>query len=148
VAPSRPWGWELQELSLRMTGQNLFSGRHLFWDDLGAAISARPWFGYGAGATAEAITGYSWSSHNLYLQTALQTGVVGLGLLVFFLWTIWAQFRPGYTDIGARVAASFFAGVLVHQVFEVSLTQNNIATGFLAWIIVSIGLSRSKWDQR
>lgn len=142
IAPSHAWGMRLQELSVALTGQNLFSGRHLFWDDLWTAIAARPWLGYGAGVTAESVTGYRWSSHNLYLQTALQTGAVGLAALVLFLWSVWAQFRRGRADIGVRIAASCFAGILVHQVFEISLTQNNLATGYLVWLVVAIGIAR------
>ena len=33
--------------------------------------------------------------------------------------------------------------MLLHQAFAVSLTQNNLALGVIAWLILSIGVSRS-----
>jgi O-antigen ligase len=143
IAPSQSWGWRLQALSVQLTGQNLFSGRQLFWDDLWSAILERPWLGHGAGATAEAITGLAWSAHNWYIQTALQVGFVGLALLLLFLWAVWSRLRSGRDDVATRLAAAYFAGLLIHQVFETSLTQANLATGFILWLIVAIGLSRA-----
>lgn len=141
VAPSYAWGWQLNELTIEITGKNLFSGRQLFWGDLTKAVIERPWLGHGAGAIAETFTGYSWSAHNLYLQTALQVGLVGLGALTLLLWVMWAQLWRGRRSFAVRLAAAYFLGILVHQVFEVSLTQNNLANGFLIWFIMAVALS-------
>lgn len=143
IAPNYAWGWQVHELTVEYTGKNLFSGRHLFWQDLASAIAQRPWFGYGAGAVAESFTGYAWSAHNLYMQTALQVGVVGLAALVALLWFIWSQLWRGRDTVFVQLAAAYFLGVLVHQTFEVSLTQNNLANGFLIWLILAVGLSHS-----
>lgn len=141
--PDTVWGQQLQYLSVEYTGQNFFSGRQLFWGDLEQAIRERPWFGHGAGSIAESFTGYSWSSHNLYLQTSLQVGILGLASLVFMLWNIWGQMWQGRHAIGVRLSAAFLVGILVHQVFEVSLTQNNLANGFMIWLVLAIGLNLS-----
>lgn len=147
LAPNYAWGRQLQELSVQYTGQNFFSGRQLFWGDLERAIMARPWFGYGAGSVAESFTGYTWSSHNLYLQTALQVGFVGLAALIFLLWVLWAQLWQGRRSKAVRLSSAYFLGILIHQVFEVSLTQNSLANGFLIWFILAVGLSHS-WRLR
>jgi len=144
AAPNHSWGWQLQELSLRYTGKGFFSGRHRYWDDLAAAIEARPWFGYGAGTVAETFTGLDKSAHNLYLQTSLQVGMLGLGALLLLLWVVWGQLWPGRKSILVRLSAAFFLGILTHQIFEVSLTQTNLATGFLVWLILAIGLSQAR----
>jgi O-antigen ligase len=146
VAPKHEWGWQLQELSLRYTGKGFFSGRHRFWDELVVAIEARPWFGYGAGAVAETFTGFYWSAHNLYLQTSLQVGVLGLGALLLMLWVVWGQLWPGRESIYVRLSVAFFLGILTHQIFEISLTQNNLATGFVIWLILAIGLSQARFS--
>jgi O-antigen ligase len=143
IAPNYAWGLRLQELSLAYTGKNLFSGRQRFWGELVSTIELQPWFGYGAGAIAQTFTGFDWSAHNLYFQVLLQVGVIGLGGLILMLWGIWREFWQGRHNKIVRLSASYFLSILVHQVFEVSLTQNSLANGFLIWLIIAIGLSYS-----
>ncbi|HZJ09589.1 MAG TPA: O-antigen ligase family protein [Trueperaceae bacterium] len=144
IAPQHDWGWRLQELTVDLTGKNLFSGRQLFWGELVEAIRLQPWFGYGASARAETFTSFSWSAHSLYLQVTLQVGLVGLGLLLFLLWVIWARLWPGRHSLTVRVAAGYFLGMLVHQAFEVSLIQNNLGNGFLFWFITGVALAAAR----
>ena len=144
VAPNTEWGWRLQELSVRLTTKNFFSGRQLYWDALAAAVAERPLLGHGAGTEAQSVTGFSWSSHNLYLQTTLQVGFVGLAALFVLLWVVWRQLWHRRRTPFARVAGAFLVGTLVHQMFEVSLTQVNLANGFLVWLVLAIGSSRAE----
>lgn len=144
IAPQHEWGWRLQELTVDLTGKNLFSGRQLFWGELVEAIALQPFFGYGAGARAETFTSFSWSAHSLYLQVALQVGLVGLALLLLMLWVIWARLWPGRHTVVVRLAAGYFLGMLLHQSFEVSLIQNNLGNGFLFWFIIGVALSASR----
>ena len=144
IAPQREWGWRLQELTVDLTGKNLFSGRQLFWGELVDAIALKPVLGYGAGARAETFTSFSWSAHSLYLQVTLQVGLVGLVLLLVLLWVIWARLWPGRHQTVVRLAAGFFLGMLLHQSFEVSLIQNNLGNGFMFWFIVGLALSAAR----
>lgn len=144
IAPQHAWGWRLQELTVDLTGKNLFSGRQLFWGELVEAIELQPWFGYGAGARAETFTSLSWSAHSLYLQVTLQVGLVGLALLLLLLWVIWARLWPGRHSLVVRVAAGYFLGMIVHQSFEVSLIQNNLGNGFLFWFITGVAVAASR----
>lgn len=134
-------GRTLQALSVEYTGKDFFSGRQRFWEDLFIAITDRPWFGHGAGAVAESFTGFEWSAHNLYLQTALQVGTVGLVALLVFLWVVWRLFWNRRYFLATRLAAALFVGMLFHQMFEVSITQNSLANGFLIWLILAVGIS-------
>ena len=43
----------------------------------------------------------------------------------------------------ACVGASLLVGVLVHECFEVSLTQNNFDVGLLFWVVLGISVSAS-----
>jgi len=97
-----------------------------------------------AGTEAQSVTGFSWSSHNLYLQTTLQVGFVGLAALFVLLWVVWRQLWHRRRTPFARVAGAFLVGTLVHQMFEVSLTQVNLANGFLVWLVLAIGSSRAE----
>lgn len=138
------WGAQLNELLVEWTGRRLFSGRNLFWGDLLNAIQAKPLIGYGAGALAENFTDYGWSSHNLYLQVTLQVGLVGLVALFMFFATIWHLLWAGRGSRMARLSAAFFIGILLREVFEVSMIQNNLQSGVFAWLIVAAGLGASR----
>lgn len=144
IAPNHEWGWRLQELTVDLTGQNLFSGRQLFWGELVDAIALRPIFGHGAGATAEPFTSFTWSAHSLYLQVTLQVGLVGLGFLLLLLWVIWGRFWAGRHSVAVRLAGGYFLGMIIHQAFEVSLIQNNLGTGFLIWFIAGVALAAAR----
>jgi len=130
------------------TGANLFSGREDFWLLLIEAIMQKPLLGYGASATPGHFLPIGLSSHNLYIQIALQAGLTGLGLIWLLLFNIWKLFYYGKNNLYVRLAGSFFIAMMIYQVFEVSLTQNNLAVGLILWFIMGIGVSKSleeKW---
>jgi O-antigen ligase len=141
--PFHGYIYEAEEFVIQLTGKRLLSGRELIWPTLLDAIAAAPWTGYGPQAGAQALTGTNFSAHNLYLQVALQVGVPGLLSLVCLMWSIWRYLGQGCADPVVRLAASYLVGVIVHQTFELSITQNNLHVGILAWLIWAIGLSRT-----
>lgn len=144
VAPQYEWGTTLDQLLMDISGRTLFSGRQRFWSELATAVKDRPLFGYGAGTIASDFTGFPWSAHNLYFQVMLELGLIGLAGLLIFLSGVWSGFWRHRHNHIARLAAAFMLGVLIHQVFEVTLIQNNLATGFLAWLVIAIGLSSER----
>src|SRR5699024_8879373 len=144
LAVDSSWGIELNDLVVRLTGRRLFSGRDLFWSELVSAIQASPFIGYGAGTLAENFTDYEWSSHNLYLQIMLQAGLVGLVALFTFFTTIWRLLWGGRHHPAVRLTAAFFIGIVLREVFEVSMIQNNLQTGAFTWLIVGAGLSAAR----
>ncbi len=134
----------LNALAQEYTRGNLLSGREDFWMDLMVLISERPYFGYGPAANAQSILGtVVASTHNLYLQLALQTGLVGLGFFLGLITSIWMVFWNGRETAGVRLSAAFLSGILVEQTFEVALTQNQIMIGLIYWAIIGIGVSRA-----
>lgn len=144
LAIDSAWGVQLNELLIQLTGRRLFSGRNLFWGDLLNAIQASPLTGHGAGALAENFTAYSWSSHNLYLQVMLQVGLVGLVALFLFFGVVWQLLWAGRRQHTVRLTAAFLVGIMLREVFEVSMIQNNLQTGVFAWLIVAAGLSSAR----
>ncbi len=131
------------EIIRNYTGKNLFSGREDIWLALIELIKQRLLIGYGASASPQQFLPIGLSSHNLYLQIALQSGLTGLALLILLFWNIWKLFYRKVDSIYVKLAASFFVAAMVYQLFEVSLTQNNLAIGILIWLITSIGVSKS-----
>lgn len=130
------------------TGANLFSGRDRFWLLLIEVILQKPIIGYGASAVPSHFIPIGLSSHNLYIQIALQVGLLGLGLVWLLLLNIWKIFYFGKKSIYVRLAGSFFIAMLIYQIFEVSLTQNNLAVGLVIWLVMAIGVNKSLEERR
>lgn len=128
-------------LMIKYTGKRIHSGRDEIWSTLIDIISLKPWFGYGSGAQPNDFFSTSLSAHNLYLQIALQVGVVGLAFFAIFLFFIWKKFWINRYDKKVILSASFFIGILIYQLSEVSLLQNSFIFALFQWLIIGIGLS-------
>ena len=134
----------LNEFSLKYMGARATTGRERLWPLLLYQASRSILLGYGPGAQpTDFFYVREISSHNLYLQILLQVGAVGLTSLALLFFCIWQLFWKGRHHARVRLCASFFVALLIHQCFEVNLTQNNLAIGLLVWTVVGIGVSRS-----
>ncbi len=131
-------GSSLDEYSHQYFGKNFFSGRQLLWVELIEKIVQSPIVGYGLSADPEMV-GYTKSSHNLYIQTALQSGLIGLSLLVMVIVSIYRRLVKIEESSYSILSACFIMAVLVHESFEICLTQNAIAFGFMMWFIMGLG---------
>lgn len=138
--PPRFYLW-LDEIAKSATGRSLFSGRQNIWPLIFLKILAAPLFGYGAGATPERLLNVDLSSHNLYLQVALQVGMVGLLGLIGLLLTVWRVVVKGLRSPRVRFAGAAFLTIVVHQMSEVSLIQNQFALGILQWTVIGLTVS-------
>jgi O-antigen ligase len=127
----------------KYTGKNLLSGRDYIWNILLDLISNKLWLGYGAGALPSHFFDTDLSSHNLYLQISLQVGILGLILLLIFLYFIWMKLRLSLNDKKTALVASYFVGIIIYQLFEITLTQNNFGLAIIQWLIIGLGLSLS-----
>ena len=132
--------YALNELSLKYTDKPLLTGRNTIWSQLVDLISMKPWLGYGSSVAPEDFLSTSLSAHNLYLQIGLQTGIVGIFLLLSFFFLIWKTLWKNRNDRKVVLVSSFFIGIIVHQTFEVTLTQNHFVIGLLQWMIIGFGL--------
>ncbi|GKV64674.1 hypothetical protein NCCP2331_08270 [Sporosarcina sp. NCCP-2331] len=117
------------------------SGREAIWVPLIEIINNHPFIGHGPGVTTEHVMSLDFSSHNLYLQVALQNGYIGLALLLLLFFIIWISFWKVRKDNTIKLVSSFFIAILIHQLFEVSFTQNQLTVGMLQWLIISVGFS-------
>lgn len=146
IYPQLP-SWEhfyyFESLMLEYTGKSIMSGRDNIWIPITAIINEQPFLGYSPGTTPGDVMNRSSSTHNLYLLLTLQNGYIGLLLFLSLLFLIWKAFWKNRHHSGLRLGASFFIGILIHQSFEVSLTQNELAIGIMQWAIIGISLSFS-----
>lgn len=127
----------------KYTGKNLFSGRNEIWSALIDLVNSKPMLGLGPGVIPSEVTSIQASSHNLFLQIALQNGYIGLMTFILFLLSFWKRFWRFQSSYHTRLAASFFVGIMIHQSFEVALTQNQLSVGLIQWLIIGIGISRT-----
>lgn len=129
-------GFKLNILSRKIFNKNLFSGRQQLWTILFNYIKKAPFCGYGLGTTPSRFMNTTRSSHNLYLQTAIQIGLVGLVILLFLLYKLCCSLNVDY-QINIYIC-SFLMASMIHDTFEVSLTQNNWPQGFFLWLVLGM----------
>lgn len=135
---------QIEFWSFSLTGKSLLSGRERIWERLIAFIKEKPILGHGASITPEHLTNITFSSHNTYIQISLQVGLMGLFFLILFLYLIWRKLWNNRFDYKVKLVASYFIGIIIYQLFEVTLTQNQFGLGLLQWIIIGIGFSLAK----
>lgn len=134
----------LQALSQQLTGKNLGT-REGLWTILVDQVYEHPWFGCGPTVSLGYLLDDDLSAHCIYLQIALQAGLIGLAVLLAVLSGLWQSFWPGRHDPRVRLSGATLLAVMAHQTFEVSLTQNNLAFGYLGWVTIAAGCSRA-WE--
>lgn len=138
-----PLGTELELLSREYFNKNFFSGREELWKRLQVLIAESPFIGYGLHRLPRDFFNTSVSSHNLWLQTALQGGFIGVAaLLLFYLNMVWATIDRRFPQW--RIAVSFGAAFILHECLEASLTQNNFSTGIVFWFLIGLIEARKK----
>ena len=133
-------GTQLELASREYLHKNFFSGRQVVWSAVLEAVSGHELFGLGLQMTPSMIYETTFSCHNLYLQTILQMGIVGLVLLLLLLWFVLRSLCKGGVWASA-VGTSLLVAMLVHDCLEISLTQNNFDYGLLIWAIWGICLA-------
>lgn len=131
----------INDWSYTLTGKSLSTGRERIWERLVNFTKEKLYFGYGSSVVPEDLTGTPLSAHNLYIQIGLQVGLVGILFLILFLFFVWKTLWKNRFDIKVRLVASYVIGLMIYQLFEVSLTQNQFGLGLLQWMIIGFGLS-------
>jgi len=141
---------ELNLMSRDLTGKNLLSGRDKMWPVAIELIRERPWLGWGAGSNVtKKILSHS-SEHNMYLQTLLQVGIVGLIFLILATAAVWAGFRRMPNRQAGRyvaVGAALFISSLMCQHFEITLFQTNLGLSMPMWAMVGLIIGAGHSDR-
>ena len=120
-----------------------FSGRDVIWIAIIGEISAHNYIGFGLGSLPGGLLEGHYeglSAHNGFLQLLYQFGAAGL---LVFLVACAAVMRALVRRSDRGVSAAIFAGALVHELFEVVLTQNHFGSGLLIWVIVATQMTIS-----
>lgn len=143
------FGNTINELSLQLTGKSFYSGRQAIWSGVLEAIRERPLMGYGLHAMPGDFFDTTFSAHSLYLQTLLQSGLMGLFLHIALLATILRAVTENTANPNRWIVVAFVFAVALHEAFEVTLTQNAFLYGMSAWLIMGLGLrSHASWHAK
>lgn len=111
--------------------------RFKVWPEAIERIAECPLTGYGfgrgllrAGLTQDANSAVAWHSHNLFLDTLLQSGAIGMGLLLLLLaatlhhaWRLTRRSEPVAAACGI-VIIGMVAGMLVRNMTDVLLVRH------------------------
>lgn len=122
-------------------GANFFSGRQYLWEALLGGVEEHWFWGDGLGTVEVSWRGGTFAAHSLYIQLAVQLGLMGISLFFLIALVVWAELRRRASAWRARIGASVFVGVLAQQSFEVSLLENNLSLGFWFWVILGAVLA-------
>lgn len=138
----------LNNLSLKLFGKSLYSGRSVLWDEIIQKITDKPIFGYGIGTNANDITSINLTAHNQYLQMLIEFGAIGFIIFFILLNSIWKLYMKKRGNYAARLSASFFIGILVYENLELTLFQNNYSIAMLQWLIITMGINFGSKDNK
>lgn len=101
-----------------------FTGRTELWAYIGEHWSESPLLGHGPAVfNSSQLFGLHWEpihAHNQFLQTLFTTGLIGVGLLLVFVW-LWTSANLRFAKYGYVLPLAFEAMVMTRALFEVPL---------------------------
>lgn len=141
---------KLEAWMLEHTGKSIMSGRADIWGRLNNLIDLRPIFGFGPNTVATDVIGREASSHNLYINMALQIGYLGLLIFILILFTIFMSYVSKGSNRLVKLSLAAFIAILAHQLFEITLVQNQLSIGLLQWLVIAtgVGVTTSKSNDK
>ncbi len=138
-----------QQLATAFLSSDYALNRRMAWLPAIDRIQQTPILGIGFGNEPTTRPEGANSPHNLYLETVLETGVVGLILLVIFLWmcvSAWVKVLRSTLLIENRRLAAFalfaFVSAILNSLEEPSFWGNEYARLF--WVILSLGFALTR----
>jgi len=136
-------GIRLNEMSIKYFGKNLYSGRQIIWHELIEAIKEKPILGYGLNILPSDIYDTHLSAHNTFLQVALQSGIVGLLLLINVLLKISRNVINNNDYRISIIGVASIIAIIFHECFEACLVQNMLVTGLQMWFVMGMCTNQS-----
>ena len=135
-------GVQLDELSKAYLGKNLLSGRNIVWLEMYDLIGKSPIIGYGLSADPS-LAGIQKSCHNTFIQTGLQTGIVGVVLLFLILYMLYRYFSKVICGRSKYYGMCLVMCIILHECFEICLTQNSFTIGIMMWFLLGLRCNKN-----
>lgn len=127
----------------QVTGHRANSGRDYLWPRIMREVDDNRLFGQGSGTLPKDFLGVDLSSHNYYLQTYLQVGIVGIALVVLFLLVVWIRMATSGNSVSG-LGSALLVTFVVHNGTEVLMFQNNLEIASVAWLGIGLACSLSQ----
>lgn len=128
----------INEWSLAVFDKSLYSGREDIWGPLLKVAMESPIIGHGIGIHGKQFVKHT--AHNQYIQTLLEVGFIGLIVFLILLYFIYDMLVKNKAAFAAKLSALYFCGILIYEVFELTLFQNNYSISILQWLIITAGI--------
>jgi O-antigen ligase len=137
-------GTVLNDITVKFTGKNLFSGRDRIWREAVDEVihTGDIWTGVGNNTQYAGFNGYL---HNLYVQLFYQSGFIGVLLisaLILAIAFIAMKVKTYEVDHKFKVFFAYFVGILVLQIFEGHLIYKFEIITMLCWIIIALFVNK------
>ncbi len=145
-------GITVNKLSWYIYGNYTLSARTEIWDFVNAEIARRPFLGWGyqsfwlVGPDGPSVVdAWGWikfmpHAHNGYLDTKLDGGIVGLALLLIFVFATIHAIGRVTDDIRAWLALSLALFVIVDNFLETSWMRTNVV--WMVFVLVAVEVAR------
>ncbi|MFN8707244.1 MAG: O-antigen ligase family protein [Planctomyces sp.] len=146
LADSEYFG-RVSEISERMIGKQLDTGRAKLWREAAEDFRESPWFGHGLYShdswTRKFKDGtvISLSVHNYYWAILHETGIIGMAGILTLFFVIWHAIVLGRDERFSRIALAFFGAILIQEISEVQLSTGTFTVGTSVWIAIAAGTS-------
>ncbi|HHV30641.1 O-antigen ligase family protein [Acetivibrio mesophilus] len=130
----------LNEYAIRYTKSRFFSGRDVIWSNMFEYyLKGNIFLGSGHHVTPTTIYGAELSSHNTYMSILIRTGLIGLFLFLYFLWSVWNRYLE-FKDVEAvKLSAVFLIITMLKQSSEMALIGNNVSVSVINWLVIAFG---------
>ncbi len=132
---------------------NSLDARQFLWSQARAAISSSPFLGLGYGGWDLRESPYfpfvgsaSYPPHNLFLNTWLASGIVGLALLLLFLWETWRVALRGPDRALGTATAVAFAWTVIHSMGDNTSIFGDSHTSVLLGLAVGYLAASYDWQ--
>jgi O-antigen ligase len=135
--------WDLGQRIRTLTGHRANTGRETIWVYVLNAVQDKPLLGLGAGVLPRDVMRTEFSAHSYYLQIFLQTGALGVILVMGFLVSIWSILAKAKSAAG-RFGSAVFIMVVVHNATEVLMFQNNALVAAPAWCCIGLAIAAER----
>ncbi|HUN56527.1 MAG TPA: O-antigen ligase family protein [Candidatus Binataceae bacterium] len=154
----------LRVASTLSNSENLTAAKPWLWSDTAKMIRDFPLVGVGVGGWPEIFPRYQrppWINlfffrqpENDYLQLLAETGIVGLMLAAWFVWTLFGRLREGAARLSSRdwpLFAGLAGGIvasLMHEIFDFSLQTPANLVLFTVLLAAALRLAMTKGVER
>lgn len=133
---------------LNLTNDTRFLGRTGGWEEILYLMKKRPFSAYGMGSAGDTLQNiynfnYHVTSHNFYLKILMETGVIGLALMIFFITiTVFILFSYVMKAKNKNEKILFATSLSIFSIFIVNTFVNSTietypVSGFMLMFAVS-----------